>query len=149
MGINNFWCVKSFKFGVNWNCFQYLSNMKAKIIFSYILILSIFATSISKSLIVVDFELNRDYFAKVLCIKKDIPDNCCKGICQLSKELKQQESTDHSMPSQNILKFELISISENKTSVLCFCPLSLKLNYFSRLIPVQDQSISIFRPPCC
>ena len=123
--------------------------MKAKIIFSYILILSIFATSISKSLIVIDFELNRDYFAKELCVKKDIPDNCCKGICQLQKELKQEDSNEHSGPSQIILKFELTGLSEQLENTLDFNPVFSSLNYYSRLIPIQDRSFSIFHPPCC
>lgn len=123
--------------------------MKAKIIFSYILILSIFATSISKSLIVVDFELNRDYFAKELCVKKDIPDNCCKGICQLKKELKQEDSNEHSVPSQNILKFELTGLSEQIENTLHFVPVLTSLDYYIRLVPIQDRSFSIFHPPCC
>lgn len=122
--------------------------MKAKIIFSYILILSIFTTSISKSLIVVDFELNRDYFAKELCVKKNIPGNCCKGICQLKKELKH-DGGDQSVPSQTILKFEPTGLSEQIENTLYFNPVSSSLNFYERLFPVQDRSFSIFHPPCC
>ncbi len=123
--------------------------MKAKNIFSYILILAIFATSISKSLIVADFELNRDYFAKELCIKKDIPDNCCKGSCQLQKELKQDDSSDNSVPAQNILKFELTGISEPIDSALYYNPICNNLLFSNKLNSIVDKSFSVFHPPCC
>ncbi|CAL2087030.1 hypothetical protein [Tenacibaculum sp. 190524A05c] len=42
----------------------------------------------------VEYAINYDYIAKVLCINKDKPELSCNGKCQLMKKLKQQEEDD-------------------------------------------------------
>jgi hypothetical protein len=42
----------------------------------------------------VEYAINYDYIAKVLCINKDKPELNCNGKCQLMKKLKQQEEDD-------------------------------------------------------
>ncbi|WP_442264648.1 hypothetical protein ACSIGC_09810 [Tenacibaculum sp. ZS6-P6] len=42
----------------------------------------------------VEYAINYDYIAKVLCINKDKPELSCKGKCQLMKKLKQQQEDD-------------------------------------------------------
>ncbi len=41
--------------------------------------------------IIIDFNINQDYIAKVLCINKDKPEMKCNGKCHLTKELKKTE----------------------------------------------------------
>lgn len=43
----------------------------------------------------VEYAINYDYIAKVLCINKDKPELSCKGKCQLMKKLKQQQEEDY------------------------------------------------------
>lgn len=38
----------------------------------------------------VEYALNKDYIAKVLCINKDEPELKCNGMCHLNKQLKEQ-----------------------------------------------------------
>jgi hypothetical protein len=45
----------------------------------------------SKVYILVQFQINQDYIAQNLCVKKDIPNNCCKGKCHLQKQLDKDE----------------------------------------------------------
>ncbi|WP_143592171.1 hypothetical protein [Tenacibaculum holothuriorum] len=42
----------------------------------------------------VEYAINYDYIAKVLCINKDKPEMNCKGKCQLMKKLEQQQEDD-------------------------------------------------------
>ena len=42
----------------------------------------------------VEYAINYDYIAKVLCINKDKPELKCNGKCQLMKQLEQQEEED-------------------------------------------------------
>lgn len=42
----------------------------------------------------VEYAINYDYIAKVLCINKDNPELNCNGKCQLMEKLKQQEEDD-------------------------------------------------------
>lgn len=41
--------------------------------------------------IIIDFNINQDYIAEVLCINKDKPEMKCNGKCHLTKELKKTE----------------------------------------------------------
>lgn len=50
--------------------------------------------SFTKSMLFLDYELRQDYFASTLCEKKDIPDNSCHGMCQLKKEIKEQDERE-------------------------------------------------------
>jgi len=42
----------------------------------------------------VEYAINYDYIAKVLCINKDKPKLSCNGKCQLMKKLKEQQEDD-------------------------------------------------------
>lgn len=59
-----------------------------------ILILSFFASQISKLSIYVNFKINQNFIAEVLCINKDKPMSTCNGKCYLSKQLKEQQEQD-------------------------------------------------------
>ncbi len=89
-------------------CFSYFSIVRSQFIVAIFLILAILTESVSRSIIVIDFELNRDYFAKELCVKKDIPDNCCKGSCALKKELKREDEREKSPSSGISAKSEIV-----------------------------------------
>lgn len=43
----------------------------------------------------VEYAINYDYIAKVLCINKDKPKLSCNGKCQLMKKLKEQQEEDY------------------------------------------------------
>lgn len=47
----------------------------------------------------VDFKLNQDYIAKVLCINRDTPELQCNGHCVLMKKMQQAQGSDD--PAQN------------------------------------------------
>ena len=59
-----------------------------------ILIVCFFGSQISKLSIYVNFKLNQDFIAEVLCINKDKPVSNCNGNCYLSKQLKVQEEKE-------------------------------------------------------
>jgi len=60
------------------------------------MLMAVVLQGVNRWAIYVQFQLNREYIAKNLCIKKDIKNNCCQGSCQLSKRLGQQDD-----PQQN------------------------------------------------
>ena len=92
-----------------------------------LLFVMIFETS-GKTALLINFELRRDYFAKELCVKKDIPDNCCKGSCQLTKEIKEQDEREtKSFPLVQV-KSELLFF-ETRESKLRFYRASSELPY--------------------
>ncbi len=67
--------------------------------------------SITKSLLFLDYELRQDYFASVLCEKKEVPNNTCQGGCHLNKELKAQDEQERKQGSDSQVKFEMYSLA--------------------------------------
>ncbi len=71
---------------------------------------------LSKVYTYVDFKLNQDFIAKVLCINKDKPSTKCEGACYLSQQLKKtedQESSEFPNSSQRTIEIQLFVAEEN------------------------------------
>ncbi|WP_210488632.1 hypothetical protein [Rufibacter aurantiacus] len=61
-----------------------------------ILLLSVMLTqAFSKFFIVLDYEANKDFISKVLCINREKPQMHCNGKCYLMKKLKKAEQTQN------------------------------------------------------
>lgn len=55
------------------------------------LLISVGAQTFSKWIIVLNFEIHRDYIAKNLCVNRVTPGCSCHGSCYLHKKLAQDE----------------------------------------------------------
>lgn len=64
-----------------------------KKIFLIVLLISMVLQGVNRGLVYVQFQLNRDYIAQNLCVKKEIKNNCCQGSCQLGKKLGDDSQT--------------------------------------------------------
>lgn len=111
-----------------------------------ILALLVFLSSASKTLLLVDFFINRNYIANNLCEKKELKNNCCKGYCQLTKQLKQEEKRES---SNSVIeqKVELVSDSNLLEGLTFFFFFIQKINH----IKIVSLSIGFlsnnFQPP--
>ncbi|MBS4059307.1 MAG: hypothetical protein KG029_02800 [Bacteroidetes bacterium] len=65
--------------------------------------------SFGQSVILINFRINQEYIARVLCENKDKPELKCNGNCQLTKQLKEEEQKQQQLPPQLKLK-EIIQI---------------------------------------
>ncbi len=71
-----------------------------KSFFSHSLLI-IFLTSLIRPVFpVVDYMVNFDYIAEVLCIKKKVPESSCNGKCYLMQQMEENknESPESSVP---------------------------------------------------
>jgi len=59
----------------------------------------------------VEYVINYDYIAKVLCINKDKPELSCNGKCQLMKKLAQQEQDDYNSLEINMEEYPIGFVS--------------------------------------
>jgi len=99
----------------------------------------------------IDFQLRKDYIAKVLCINKDRPELHCDGTCYLAKKVKALEERENQSQRSIFEKFELPTMICEEILSLDFQSTSSEINsitpeyqntYFKRF------ASSIFRPPC-
>jgi hypothetical protein len=71
------------------------------------------AQTFSKWFVVIDYQLNRDFVAKALCINKARPRMHCNGQCQVMKKLAEEEkqnssshNTSHKTNAQELIFFD-------------------------------------------
>lgn len=105
---------------------------------------------INRLWILVDFSINQDFIAEVLCINKDKPVLACNGKCYLSKKLKEQEEKEkEQVPSSLKEKSEIVYINSFSSVVLPGLSTSIisKLNSAYSFHSISNHLDRIFRPP--
>nr|WP_233098677.1 hypothetical protein [Aureibaculum flavum] len=101
---------------------------------------------------VIDYNLNYDYIAKVLCINKDEPELKCNGKCHLAKEIKKTLPSDNQdkpsgLPVIDFDKFPITS-HENEHHKLNAFQFSKKLNFhIIKTGKTNNYISSVFQPP--
>jgi hypothetical protein len=113
-----------------------------------LLLAGIILQTTAKLAIIINFEANREYIAKNLCEKKDEPDSCCKGSCQLNKSLEEEEKQESSVPGADIKeKFETLTCTLNDKDQLFIYETTISYVEYYRLKKPVKLSNSVFHPP--
>jgi len=104
--------------------------------------------SIIPSFILADFEINKDYIARVLCIEKDVQESTCNGKCHLTNELKKAEDNKKETDLLNVTK-EIVwffSNQQNELQMEFISKLELEVKIDSKS-KIQSGYISILDHP--
>ncbi|WP_268125298.1 hypothetical protein [Roseivirga pacifica] len=115
-----------------------------------LIILSNLVSALMMPLILLDFEVRRDYIAEVLCINRDEPITVCGGTCYLDKKLgmaeEQKEKAQLDLPKgfNFYLNADLKVELEEITRYLLISQEELVLNDRT---PKNLLSFDIFHPP--
>lgn len=98
----------------------------------------------------VDFKVNQDFIARVLCINKEKPITMCNGKCYLTTQLKKQDEQEkHQVPQDINEKIEILFINENTLEEdRLYSSLSERENNFFYKSPQSNNHLEqVFRPP--
>ncbi len=104
----------------------------------------------SKTIILTDYQINKDYIAKVLCVNKNKPKMHCNGKCHLKNELNKAEKKEKSPANPLNEKNEIQLFSQSGSTMNLFNSVILTSN---KLISddsfhLSDKHLdSIFHPP--
>jgi hypothetical protein len=98
---------------------QYICGNLKQVV-AILLLAGLLSQMFSKALIVAEFELNRDYIAKNLCVNRNKPKMHCNGRCHLMKKMKQEDSKDQENPERRL---------ENRLEIICAALTPLRLNH--------------------
>jgi hypothetical protein len=120
-----------------------------KSILSIILLFSFLSITLSKSIILANYEINQEEITQKYCVNKDKPQLHCCGKCLLKKKLAEQEA------QQNFPAFPDI-----KTDIQLYCSESLlalnfgeknKIDLISAHIKLHSlfEGTGVFHPPSC
>lgn len=94
------------------------------------------------------FEINRDFIAKNLCVKKDEVNNCCKGSCHLNKKLEEEDKQEQKSPLQNTAKETEIQLFSQEIHFTFSTFQVEQKHFFSYCFPKSIKvTHSIFHPP--
>lgn len=121
-----------------------------KNLIGYTLVVALLAPIVMRDVVLIHFYLNRDRIAKELCVEKENAKSCCKGTCQLNKELGKvtEETSQDQLPATG----EIEILWEH-----CFaefhCPHDVVSTSIMPESYLEMQSCSDLqaaeRPPCC
>jgi len=106
--------------------------------------------SFSKWIILTDYEINKEYISKNLCINKSRPKLHCNGKCQLMKKLAEEEKQNSSNNNnQGKVKFQDIVFLHSMRLFELKKPTENRSNPPTQIYPGKYESpvSSIFHPP--
>jgi hypothetical protein len=117
------------------------------IIASYLL--ALFSVSLIRpALPVIDYFINFNYIAEVLCLKKQMPESSCNGKCYL---VQQMEESKFDYPEKNFpqtqWEIQLLSIHQPISYDLFFKEVDTKLVFSPLIIPLKTPHFSPDTPP--
>ena len=79
-----------------------------KHLLTIILFLCLLLQGFTKALILVDYELRKDFIAKNICENRDKPQMHCNGKCHLRKQLKKDEEKNSQESNKQLDKSDVI-----------------------------------------
>jgi hypothetical protein len=114
-----------------------------------LLILLVAAQSFSKWCLITQFQVNRDYIARNLCVNRLNPVSCCKGTCFLNKKLSDDQSKQEA-PGNGGQRDEVLLQVHRVENILPEPPVCIVvLQHASRYLAgaAQEYLPSFFAPP--
>jgi hypothetical protein len=104
--------------------------------------------SAGKLLVLANYEINKEYIAKTLCVNKAKPKMHCNGKCHLKKQLEKQEKKENT-PANNLkTKIDIQLFSESRSFIESKKTFEIVQHHSHYLFPLYDSPLaSIFHPP--
>jgi hypothetical protein len=118
-----------------------------KYFISILLVLSFLTQNISKLVIVINFRINQEYIAKNLCEKKDEPESCCHGKCELKKQLAEEDKKENLPATTFKDKFEKQNYYSPALNVFAAGQFLSKPNFNYISSAGSSELNEIFHPP--
>lgn len=114
-----------------------------------ILMLLMLVQTFSKWAVVVEYNLNKNYIAKNLCVNKAKPKLHCNGKCQMMKKLAEEEKENSSNNTTTKIKVQdvLFNNEIEKPASLSIVWVSLPYNEEPPIVKYNTPISSIFHPP--
>jgi hypothetical protein len=114
------------------------------------LVAVILLQTIGKTIVLANYEINKEYISKVLCVNKSKPKMHCNGKCHLKKELSKAEKREK-LPLNSTIEKVNIQLFSTSTDIFELSALVISTNndvLFNYSFHQSDKHPScIFQPP--
>lgn len=99
--------------------------------------------------IVIDFHLNREEITRIYCIKKNSPNNCCKGSCHLNSTLKKLNTSKSEQSTTPIINLKNFDFYQHAEQPKFSNPITEIKRYFSEIHIALNKGyvLEIAHPP--
>lgn len=97
----------------------------------------------------IEYQVNKEYIASVLCENRNEPALACNGKCYLEKQVKESQeksSHEHSLPQIDFTKYPVSPIGNISYQFQEFEALN-GAQFIEQTLELQLYSNSLFRPP--
>ncbi|MCK5816046.1 MAG: hypothetical protein KAH07_08890 [Flavobacteriaceae bacterium] len=97
---------------------------------------------------ILEYNLNKEYIASVLCENRDRPQLACNGKCYLDKKIKEskEHSHNHSAPQIDLSKYPVSPVNCFAYQITEFKIFSID-KYSRQEFTLQDFYASFLKPP--
>jgi hypothetical protein len=116
-----------------------------------ILIVLMLSQTFSKWLVVIEYNLNKDFVAQKLCINKAKPKLNCHGKCQMMNRLVEEEIQNSTNTTNNTSKIKIpeLVFSNETTQLIISSPVPTTISYNEEPPFFMDNAVisAIFHPP--
>jgi hypothetical protein len=114
------------------------------------LILLFAVQTFSKALLILDYQVNKDYIAKNICENRNRPEMKCEGRCYLCKKLRKEEKKDQENPERTAAAQSEVISTDLPTALPAPSRHVLATEFPSVHEELYDRYIgSFFHPPAC
>ena len=114
-----------------------------------LLILLIAVQTFSKWCLIVEYQVNKDFIAKNLCVNRAKPSSCCQGKCYLKKKIASDESQQQAPGNGGQRDETPLQLSLQRNIVPQPLLTEIRSVRASRYIEAstQEHTLSQFQPP--
>jgi hypothetical protein len=114
-----------------------------------LLMLLMLAQSFGKCFVVIEYNLNKDFIAKNLCVNKAKPKMHCNGKCQMMKKMAEEENQNSTNNNSSKIKLQEVVFSNemNIPSLPAVSYTTLSYNQERPALKHISPASSIFHPP--
>ena len=118
-----------------------------KVLVIPILLLLLMTQAFSKWMIVIEYELNKEYIAANLCENKERPILKCKGKCQMAKKMAAEDASNSASNYQ--AKFQEVAFTDSVISLFALLSSTEMAPVYANYVPhgFTEPNFPIFHPP--
>lgn len=97
----------------------------------------------------IEYNVNKEYIASILCENRDKPELACNGKCYLDKKVKDShdDSHKHSVPKIDLSKYPISLIDKEGESKNINLKIYSKSEFYELVKETDSYASSILKPP--
>ena len=116
---------------------------------SLIIVFGVILQACSKQVIFMDYLLNKNYIAKVLCENKSAPSKHCFGKCHLKKELEKDTQRQDTNDQKVKTGAEIVLSLNTHNKIILTTSLIREIFYRNDFNLDNGYNHAVFHPPSC